>query len=215
MRISVPIALAATVLAAGCATNRCGDPHDCCNPPAACLPAGRCAVPPPPIPDCLGTPPLDGVPAAPAPDEAPLPPADPVEPAPEPPATAQRLIQEVVEDTEPQTTPVSTFIDDADTIYGHDGEYRWLMGELQRVHVPGGEWKLRYSPLDVQDHWGGSVVLATDVRLDDFADGDIVYVDGEILAARPSLYLSGPLYRVRTIRPANARDKERVARQIP
>jgi hypothetical protein len=114
-----------------------------------------------------------------------------------------------MEDSEPETVPVSTTV--PDSIYGRDADYAWLKGRLQRVHVPGGEWKLRYAPLDQQDRWGGSVVLATDVRLDAFADGDIVYIEGEVLAARPSLYLSGPLYRVRTIRKVAA--GERIARQ--
>ncbi len=95
--------------------------------------------------------------------------------------------------------------------YAHAGNYGWLIGELQRVHAPGHEWKIRYAPLDQHDEWGGSMVLAPDVRLDEFQNGDKVYVEGEILTARPSLYLSGPLYRVRILRPAS--DMVRVTRK--
>lgn len=84
----------------------------------------------------------------------------------------------------------------------HDEKYRWLIGRLQRVHSPKHEWKLRYAPLDQHDQWGGSVVLAQDARLDDWNDGDLVYIEGEILNERPSVYLTGPLYRIRVIRPA-------------
>jgi len=77
-----------------------------------------------------------------------------------------------------------------------------LIGRLQRVHSPKHEWKLRYAPLDQHDQWGGSVVLAQDARLDDWNDGDLVYIEGEILNERPSVYLTGPLYRIRVIRPA-------------
>ena len=90
--------------------------------------------------------------------------------------------------------------------YAHGENYGWLVGVLQRVHSPGREWKIRYSPLSEHDQWGGSMVLAPDARLDDWQDGDVVYLEGEILAARPSLYLAGPLYRFHLIRKANSTD---------
>lgn len=84
---------------------------------------------------------------------------------------------------------------------GHAKDYRWLIGRLQRVHSPKHEWKLRYAGLDEEDEWGGSMILAQDARLDEWNDGDLVYVEGEILRDRPSVYLAGPLYRVRAIHP--------------
>ncbi len=97
--------------------------------------------------------------------------------------------------------------------YGHDKEYNWLIGRLQRVHVRGGEWKIRYAPLDEIDQWGGSMVLAPDIRLEEFSDGELIYVEGEILVERPSLYLAGPLYRIRTVRPATLHDRRRFAQE--
>jgi len=88
-----------------------------------------------------------------------------------------------------------------DTIYGHADDYSWLKGRLQKVHVPGVEWKIRYLPIDQADQWGGSVVLAPDIRLEDFKDRDVVYIQGKQLENRPSLYITGPLYRIETIRP--------------
>ncbi len=90
-----------------------------------------------------------------------------------------------------------------DVTYGHADDYSWLKGRLQRVHVPGVEWKIRYSPIDEDDQWGGSMVLATDIRLEGFEDGDAVHIDGEQLEERPSLYVSGPLYRIQDIRRQN------------
>jgi hypothetical protein len=96
--------------------------------------------------------------------------------------------------------------------YGHGQRYEWLVGQLQRVHSPKHQWKMRYAPLDEHDEWGGSMILATDVRLDDWKDGDMVFVEGEILTERPSLYLAGPLYRVRSIRSAG--EAAPIVRQI-
>lgn len=88
--------------------------------------------------------------------------------------------------------------------YAHAKNYSWLVGQLQRVHTSQHEWKIRYAALDENEQWGGSMVLAQDAKLDQWKDGDMVYVEGEILNERPSVYLSGPLYRVRHIR--NAQD---------
>ncbi len=83
--------------------------------------------------------------------------------------------------------------------YAHGEKYEWLLGQLQRVHSTKHQWKVRYASLDEHDQWGGSMVLAPDARLDQWKDGDAVYIEGEILTKRPSVYLSGPLYRVQNI----------------
>lgn len=83
--------------------------------------------------------------------------------------------------------------------YGYGPEHRWLVGTLHRVHMPGSDWKLRYLPLSEQDQYGGGAVLSIDARIDEFKDGDIVYVEGEVIGDRPTLYLSGPLYRISAI----------------
>jgi hypothetical protein len=93
--------------------------------------------------------------------------------------------------------------------FGRAKDFSWLMGQLRRVHVNGGNWKIRYAPIDVQDRWGGSVILADDARIDRFKDGDFVYVEGEMLATRPTVYLAGPLYRVSTIRPLTVADRQK------
>jgi hypothetical protein len=81
----------------------------------------------------------------------------------------------------------------------HAPDYSWVTGQLTFVHADGGLWVLRYAPLDVEDPNGGSVVLARDVRMDDYREGDLVTVHGEIVSQRSSKFLGGPLYQVQSI----------------
>jgi len=126
----------------------------------------------------------------------------------------------VVEQREPTPEPIpirvavlpQPVVPRTGTVYGHDENYTWLVGKLRRVHVPGGEWKLRFLELDQVDQWGGSMVLAPDIRLEDFSDGDFICIEGEILVKRPSLYLAGPLYRINKIRTVTLADRRRAAR---
>lgn len=81
----------------------------------------------------------------------------------------------------------------------HAADFSWVQGELQYVHVRGGIWIIRYLPLSQTDQNGGSIVLATDGRLDNFHEGDTVRVSGEIIRVRTENSLGGPLYRIRSI----------------
>jgi len=81
----------------------------------------------------------------------------------------------------------------------HASDFSWVQGDLQYVHVRGGMWVIRYLPLDQTDRNGGSIVLATDGRLEKFCEGDTVRVSGEIIRNRSENLLSGPLYRIRSI----------------
>ena len=101
--------------------------------------------------------------------------------------------------------------DEQQALYGHGENYEWLMGVLHRVHIPRKGWKIRYARLDQQDRWGGSVVPAPDVRMDEFEDGDNVFVEGEVIGDRASLYLTGPRYRITTIRRVTEGDARRVS----
>lgn len=110
---------------------------------------------------------------------------------------------EVAEET-PAPNPQPEQITIPEPQRGHGKNYEWLVGTLQRVHSsPKHQWKIRYADLDQHDKWGGSVILAPDARLDNWKDGDMVYVEGEVLTARPSLYLTGALYRIHSIRSAS------------
>lgn len=134
-----------------------------------------------------------------------------------PPPQEMSSIQSAPTPTEPsyrarQSYPTQRRVNETpasgDKTYGHADNYTWLIGRLQRVSTPNEQWKIRYAPLDEEDQWGGSMVLAPDARLTSYNDGDIVYLEGQIIAPRPSLYISGPLYRVRIIRPFGSRLSE-------
>jgi hypothetical protein len=77
-------------------------------------------------------------------------------------------------------------------------DYSWFTGQLFYIHVHGdqGLWVVRYAPVDKEDRYGGSVVLAPAASMANFREGDLVTVHGEILnEGRGSRYLGGPLYR--------------------
>jgi hypothetical protein len=83
----------------------------------------------------------------------------------------------------------------------HAADYSSLTGQLFYVHADGGLWVLRFAPLSQEDRLGGSVVLARDLRMDDYREGDLVTVHGEILSTeRSSVFLGGPRYRAQSIR---------------
>jgi hypothetical protein len=82
---------------------------------------------------------------------------------------------------------------------GHAPDYSWLTGQLFYVHADGGLWVLRYAPLSTEDANGGGVVLARDLRMDSYRDGDLVTVHGQLLGQKSSIFLGGPLYQGKTI----------------
>jgi hypothetical protein len=74
-------------------------------------------------------------------------------------------------------------------------DYSKLTGQLFFVHTDGGVWVVRYAPISQEDRYGGSVVLARDVDMSDYQDGDLISVQGEVLANKVNLPLGGALYR--------------------
>jgi hypothetical protein len=77
----------------------------------------------------------------------------------------------------------------------HASDYSQLTGQLFFVHTDGGRWVVRYAPISNEDRYGGSVVLARDLNMDSFNDGDLVSIEGEVLADKSGAPLGGPLYR--------------------
>ena len=83
---------------------------------------------------------------------------------------------------------------------GQAGEYSHVTGQLSYVHAGGGIWVVRYAPLDREDRYGGSFVLAPLVDMEKYQDGDLVTVHGEVLhEGRASRHLGGSLYKVTSI----------------
>ena len=82
-----------------------------------------------------------------------------------------------------------------ETRVSHASDYSKLTGQLFFVHTDGGRWVVRYAPISHEDRYGGSVVLARDVTMDGFNEGDLVSVEGVVLADKSGAPLGGPLYR--------------------
>jgi hypothetical protein len=82
---------------------------------------------------------------------------------------------------------------------GHAPDYSWLTGQLFYVHADGGLWVLRYAPLSTEDANGGGVVLARDLRMDSYRNGDLVTVHGQLLGKKASMYLGAPEFQGKTI----------------
>jgi hypothetical protein len=82
----------------------------------------------------------------------------------------------------------------------HTDDYSSVTGQLYYFHADGGLWVVRYAPVDVEDRFGGSVVLAAAVSMQNCREGDLVTVTGEILKeGRASKCLGGPLYRANSV----------------
>jgi hypothetical protein len=84
--------------------------------------------------------------------------------------------------------------------FGHAPDYKWVAGILDR-HQKGGYWTVRYTPSGEDDPWGGKVRLLGDDLLTGFNSGDVVYVEGELLAPRRAADTAAyPPYRVIEVR---------------
>jgi hypothetical protein len=89
-------------------------------------------------------------------------------------------------------------------IYAYAPDYSWLEGTLEKHYE--GHYALRYCEPTVPDRWGGKVLLNSDPRLADFHDGDVVRVEGVLLAGLDLAALAAngyPRYRIREVRPAS------------
>lgn len=84
--------------------------------------------------------------------------------------------------------------------FGHGPDYKWVAGILDK-HQKGGYWTLRYAPSGDDDPWGGKVRLLDEDKLAGFNSGDVVYVEGDLLAPRSAADTANyPPYRVTDIR---------------
>ena len=84
--------------------------------------------------------------------------------------------------------------------FGHAADYKWVAGILDR-HQKGGYWTIRYAPSGDDDPWGGKVRLLDGERLSGLGSGDVVYIEGELLAPRSAADTAAyPPYRVTDVR---------------
>jgi len=145
-------------------------PYAAAVPAAAARLEPKAVLPTPPAPDPPPAVSLIGTAKAPPPV---WPAVRPIEPAAVPATVASR--QPVVGD------------------YGRAPNYAWLQGVLARHYQ--GHLELRYADPRTEDHWGGKVCLEPDPRLAQFADGDVILVEGEMLPEGKPSFLGGWHYR--------------------
>ncbi|HEY1375143.1 MAG TPA: hypothetical protein VGF55_00025 [Gemmataceae bacterium] len=151
--------------------------------PAPAADSFTAALPPTPTPPPAPTPPVAApapLPPAPVPTVAAVPTAAPIAPSPVVTQVAARMVEGT---------------------YGHAADYTWLQGVLDRHYR--GHLELRYRPLSEEDANGGKVRLEDDPRLAEFRPGDVIAVEGELLAdpdgSNPS-WSQYKRYHVRAVR---------------
>jgi hypothetical protein len=176
--------------------------------PSPRMPDASAIVPPKDITPTLTSNPKPDVGTLPAPAikpllvEAPRPPAGPdgFAPAPIiPPPTLQETLPPP-KITNGQGTPPLPLR--AGQRFGHAPDYKWIAGVLDR-HTKGGYWTLRYADFGNDDEWGGKVRLLDDARLNEFSNGDVVFIEGDLLAPRSAALIDGssfPPFRINGVR---------------
>ncbi len=76
---------------------------------------------------------------------------------------------------------------------GHEADYTWITGQLYRL---GNMWVLRYALAEEKDRHGGSVLLTASADMQNFREGDLVAVVGQIInGGRHSEQIPCPVYR--------------------
>jgi len=76
----------------------------------------------------------------------------------------------------------------------HAADYSWLIGELQYLEVRN-VWRVRYATVEDEDRYGGSVVLTETGPMFGHLNGQLVRVEGQLVA--PDSREPSPAYRVR------------------
>lgn len=102
-------------------------------------------------------------------------------------------VAKVVDAAAPYRDPASGLIR-----YDHARDYAWVVGQLQYLHGKR-QWRVRYSPCDVDDTFGGSVTITgLDHLADQFKDGSTVRIQGQLVD--PNGHRSAPEYYVYDIK---------------
>jgi hypothetical protein len=134
---------------------------------------------------------------------APLPPAAPMPTSIEPPALAPLPPKQPA----PPQTPIAESAKKAAELDRRDEktvalavDYSKLTGRLSYVHIDGGLWVVRYASLGTEDANGGSVILTRDTNMENYREGDMVTVEGQITSQKGSGRLGAGLYRVQSIK---------------
>ena len=88
-----------------------------------------------------------------------------------------------------------------DGTFGRAPDHTWLQGVLDKHYR--GHFDLRYCDATVEDEWGGKVHLEEDERLQQFQEGDVIYVEGELVRENGQVMRGHlnhyPRYRIRQV----------------
>ena len=84
-----------------------------------------------------------------------------------------------------------------DESYTHAPDYSWVTGQLQYQDIEGGFWIIRFGSRDAS--YNGQFVLGKDPRLQNFKDGDLVKITGQISQEQISIYQAGTIYTLQSI----------------
>lgn len=107
-----------------------------------------------------------------------------------------------VKDSQPE--PIVTAIErKVHGTYGNGPDYGWLQGVVDRHYR--GHWYLRYCDPSVEDKNGGKVCLVDDPRLSQLKDGEVIFVEGEIVPEKEPTdrgpWHHYPRYQIRSLKP--------------
>ena len=202
----------------GCQTSQCEHTKAVCNsgcnsgckpacPAPCCQPsctAGAPLVPLPPVQEKVTMPPPAALPLA------TLPPVSnerfkvselpPVSMSESHVVTSQKPAMEAVKTTSVKNDDVAPRRSFADITarpeFAHDNDYKWLVGELSYVPQKQ-QWRVRYTSIDDEDRYGGSVTLDASHLMEGFKAGQLVRVEGAMLS--PDSREPAPMYRVNAI----------------
>jgi hypothetical protein len=87
-------------------------------------------------------------------------------------------------------------------IYGNAPDYGWLQGVVDKHYQ--GHWYLRFCDASVEDKHGGKVCLVDDPRLAQLKDGEVIFVEGEIVPEKETVnrgpWHHYPRYQIRTLK---------------
>jgi hypothetical protein len=93
-------------------------------------------------------------------------------------------------------------------IYGNAPDYGWLQGVADKHYQ--GHWYLRFCDPSVEDKYGGKVCLLDDPRLAQLKDGEVVFVEGEIVQDKETVnrgpWHHYPRYQIRTLKPVQPQE---------
>jgi hypothetical protein len=164
------------------------------GPPPTAFAQNRAADPPPPSWDLPSGPALPASPPEPPPLMTPLP-ARTMNDPPIAPAAIEMPAGGPIPASALAPISASRIINGK---FGYAIDHSWLQGELDRHYR--GFLDLRYRPSSEEDTFGGKVRLEDDPRLSGFRAGDIVAVEGELVAPADTATGQYPRYRIRNVR---------------